>query len=259
MLRLDIDGDGSFGEKEFRVIARRRATFEREAPRHWRLTELSPVAFSLADPDRQTVRIERVAVSVGDQVRWEVSDPATRFAFPSGLPIFAPGEQVVVTARIANAGMDGLPRPSRVYLHYDHRRVKMSDDGHTGGDAAAGDGVFTHTVEIGDTPGFHHAAIDALDAEVFADELTQNYNAAGLGMPVLVAPSFTGTMHRLEIEGGCWQFVTDDGHKFEPVGGPADLYRDGQRAVITGVVRSDILSICQVGSILRVITARLLP
>jgi hypothetical protein len=49
------------------------------------------------------------------------------------------------------------------------------------------------------------------------------------------AGAFTvsGTMTRLAIEGGCWQFKSDDGTNYEVSGEQADeLRKDGQRAEI---------------------------
>ncbi|MCI0528782.1 MAG: hypothetical protein L0Y56_15190, partial [Nitrospira sp.] len=252
VLRLDINGDGLFGEKSIQSTAHRLAIFEKVRPRHWKLIKLSPLEFSLKDPAQQTVQIEEVAASVHGEVRWSVSDPTTLFEFPSGLPTFAPGEEVVVTAKIKNQDSEGAERPSVVYLHHDGRREPMFDDG-THGDAVAGDGIFTKTKTVGPSLGFHHAAIDALDAEVFSDETTQNYNAAAWAIPYIVTRFYTGTMHHLGIEGGCWKFVTEDGESFEPRGGDPDLYQDGLKVTIFGFPRTGFASICQIGRVLRVI------
>jgi hypothetical protein len=185
VLRLDINGDGVFGEKAIQSTAHRLAVFEKVRPRHWKLIKLSPLEFSLKDPGQQTVHIEEVIASVNGEVRWSANDPTALFEFPSGLPIFAPGEEVVVTARVKNQDTDGTERASVVYLHHDGRREPMFDDG-SHGDAVAGDGIFTKTKTVGPSPGFHHAAVDALDAEVFSDETTQNYNAAAWAIPYIV-------------------------------------------------------------------------
>lgn len=258
ILRLDINGDGIFGEKEIQSTAHRLATFEKVRPRHWRLIELSPLEFSLKDPAQQTIQIEEVAASVNGEVRWSVNDPNTLFEFPSGLPTFAPGEEVVVTARIKNQNSDGTERASVAYLHHDGRREPMFDDG-THGDTAVGDGIFTKTKTVGPSHGFHHAAIDALDAEVFSDETTQNYNAAAWAMPYIVTRFYTGTMHRLGIEGGCWKFVTEEGESLEPRGGRSDLYQDRLKVTIFGFPRTGLATICQVGPVLHVVDFKMQP
>jgi hypothetical protein len=258
VLRLDINGDGVFGEKAIQSTAHRFAAFKKLRPRHWRLIELSPLEFSLKDPSKQTIHIEEVTATVDGEVRWTANDPTTPFEFPSGLPIFAPGEEVIVTAKIKNQDFEETERPSVVYLHHDGRREPMIDDG-THGDAIAGDGIFTKTKTVGASLGFHHAAVDALDAAVFADETTPNYNATAWAMPYIVTRSYTGTMHHLDIEGGCWRFVTEDGESFEPRGGDSDLYQDSLKVTILGFVRPGLATICQVGPVLQVVNFKLEP
>jgi hypothetical protein len=258
VLRLDINGDGALGEKAIQSTAHRFATFKKVRPRHWRLIELSPLEFSLEDPSKQTIHIEEVTATVNGEVRWTANDPTTLFQFPSGLPIFAPREEVTVTAKIKNQDPEGTERESVVYLHHDGRREPMFDD-RTHGDAIAGDGIFTKTKTVGASLGFHQAAVDALDAEVFSDETTQNYNAAAWAMPYIITQAYTGTMHHLDIEGGCWKFVTEDGTSFEPRGGDPDLYQDSLKVTIFGFPRPGLATICQVGPVLQVVNFKLRP
>jgi hypothetical protein len=258
LLHLDMDGDGNYGTKAIQSVAHRLATFKKIRPRHWRLIELSPIEFSLKDQNHQTVHIQQVTATVNGEVRWEVSDPETLFPFPSGLPLFSPGEEVVVTAKITNQNPDGTERESRVYLHHDRRREPMFDDG-THGDEVAGDGIFTKTKTVGEALGLHRAAVDALDAEMFSDETTQNYNATGWTMPYIVTRSYTGTMHHLNIEGGCWKFVTEDGESFEPRGDPPDLYQDGLRVTLLGFPRPGLVTLCQVGPVMKVVNFKIQP
>ncbi|NOZ69619.1 MAG: hypothetical protein GXP46_10360 [Deferribacteres bacterium] len=198
---IDTDGDFEFGRKEIRATAVRYATFQRDYDfpgRHWRLSSISPVEINLQDEENRTISIKSVKAYVDGELRWEVYDydPATLFKVPSELPRFAPGEEVVVTADIENLNSDGSERGSYVYLHYtthEHRRGManhgsrrlMYDDG-THGDETAGDGIFTGTYIIGDAMGYHHAAVDVLDKEMFSDETTQNYNSMAWAMPYVV-------------------------------------------------------------------------
>ena len=58
----------------------------------------------------------------------------------------------------------------------------------------------------------------------------------------------TGSMEYIDIEGGCWQFVGEDGNNYELVGPRvSSLFQDGVKAEL--VVRSlrNISSICMVG------------
>ncbi len=196
---IDTDGDHEFGSKEIRDRAVRYATFERDYAlpgRQWRLIEISPVEINIQDKENRTISIKSIKAYVESELRWEVDDSATMFKVPSELPYFTPGEVVVVTAEIENLNDDNSERESYVYLHYTtrvHRRGSanhgsrqlMYDDG-THGDENPGDGIFTGTYTIGDAAGYHHAAIDVLDKEMFDDETTQNYNSAAWAIPYLV-------------------------------------------------------------------------
>lgn len=59
-------------------------------------------------------------------------------------------------------------------------------------------------------------------------------------------------MQYSDLEGGCWQFVTDDGVSYQPVGGPANIYTDGLSGILTGDVNPDLMSTCMVGPIVEV-------
>ena len=258
-LHLDVDGDGVFGLKTIQSTARRYLTFKKMGPWHWALIELSPVEVLSSGPVDRTVQVEQVTVSVDGEIRWEVSDPETRLPFPAGLPIFSPGEEIIVTAKIRNEDTDGAERESVVYLHQDGRRKPMVDDGLSGGDQTAWDGVFTRTERIGPVLGFHHSAVDALDAGVFSDETTENYNAAAWGMPYVVALSYTGTIFHSDRERHCWKFVTDDGAIFEVRGGSPDLYQNGVKTTLMGFPRMDLFTTCGLGPVLRVISFTIEP
>ena len=68
------------------------------------------------------------------------------------------------------------------------------------------------------------------------------------------ALSVVGTMHYLEIEGGCWQFRSDAGEYYDLVGNlTKQLYVEGQRSQITIRLRPDLASICMVGTIAEVV------
>ncbi len=62
-----------------------------------------------------------------------------------------------------------------------------------------------------------------------------------------------GTVAHTAIEDGCWTFTTDQGETYElPGNSPSDLLQNGKRAVITGVVRGDLITTCQLGTPLEV-------
>ncbi len=57
--------------------------------------------------------------------------------------------------------------------------------------------------------------------------------------------TISGTIHKLEIEGTCYQLATDSGKKYELMG--KFPKRDGMKVQVRGIVTTDIATICQVG------------
>lgn len=66
--------------------------------------------------------------------------------------------------------------------------------------------------------------------------------------------TIVGTMHRIEIEGGCWQFESETGESYELVGDQSrKLQVEGRRAKLQIKPRPDLASICMTGKIVEVI------
>lgn len=212
-LLIDLDGECPIGAKPMHEVAHRNAVYAKVRPdrpeeaekasldararrpedrpdfrRGWRLVAVSPVEIRLF-PDEagpRTVAITRVTAYVDGEVRFDVDDPAKVLRLGDGFATFSPGERAHVEASVRNQDAEGGARETRVFLHHDGKREEMFDDG-SNGDMIAGDGVFTREYEIGERPGVHHAAVDAIDAETFADETTPNYDSNTWGVPYLVA------------------------------------------------------------------------
>jgi hypothetical protein len=62
--------------------------------------------------------------------------------------------------------------------------------------------------------------------------------------------SLTGTIHKLAIEGTCYQLDTVSGKKYELMG--KFPKQDGLKIKVKGIVATDAVSICQVGQIFKV-------
>ena len=71
-----------------------------------------------------------------------------------------------------------------------------------------------------------------------------------------VPVSITGTIKKIEVEGVCYQFAADNGKKYELMGKFPKI--DGTRAQISGVPKSDLATICQVGQPLQVKTVKVI-
>jgi hypothetical protein len=63
----------------------------------------------------------------------------------------------------------------------------------------------------------------------------------------------TGTIQRRDIGMGAWAFVTDEGTTYEILrGADKQLLQAGQKAKVTGQVRSDVMTTTMIGPVLEV-------
>jgi hypothetical protein len=82
---------------------------------------------------------------------------------------------------------------------------------------------------------------------------------ANTNHPTQVKPaivSLTGTIRKLSVEGICYQLATDDGKNYELMG--KFPKRDGTKVQVSGVVETDIVTICQVGKPFKVKSVRVI-
>jgi hypothetical protein len=72
--------------------------------------------------------------------------------------------------------------------------------------------------------------------------------------PVVV--SLTGTIHKLSVEGTCYQLATDNGKKYELMGKFPKI--EGTRVQVQGIISTDTVTICQIGKIIKVGSIRVI-
>ncbi|WP_310485398.1 hypothetical protein [Chamaesiphon sp. VAR_48_metabat_403] len=68
--------------------------------------------------------------------------------------------------------------------------------------------------------------------------------------------TLTGTIRKLAVEGTCYQLAADNGQKYELMGKFPKI--DGTKVRVSGVVKTDMVTICQVGQPLQVKTVRVI-
>jgi hypothetical protein len=68
--------------------------------------------------------------------------------------------------------------------------------------------------------------------------------------------NLVGTIHKLAVEGTCYQLAADNGKKYELMGKFPKI--EGTRVQIRGVVVMDTATICQVGQLLKVKAVRVI-
>ena len=66
--------------------------------------------------------------------------------------------------------------------------------------------------------------------------------------------TITGTIHKIAVEGTCYQLATSDGKKYELLGKFPKF--DGLKAEVTGTIPTDIMTLCQVGQPIQVKSLR---
>ena len=65
----------------------------------------------------------------------------------------------------------------------------------------------------------------------------------------------SGTVHAVNLEGGCWRFDAQDGRQFEieKASAPDGLLVDGKQVTLTLRPRPDLMSTCMIGPIAQVV------
>jgi hypothetical protein len=83
------------------------------------------------------------------------------------------------------------------------------------------------------------------------------------GMSPIVPPpakdhvvSLTGRVERVDLEGGCTVLRGDNGTTYQLMGGDPDVVKPGASVQIRGRVRDDIMTTCQMGPVLEVLSAQ---
>jgi type 1 fimbria pilin len=66
----------------------------------------------------------------------------------------------------------------------------------------------------------------------------------------------TGTIRKIAVEGTCFQLAADNGKKYELIG--KFPRRDGVKVRVSGVVATDIATICQVGQPFKIKSIRVI-
>ncbi len=79
-------------------------------------------------------------------------------------------------------------------------------------------------------------------------------NSPAIAKPTIV--NLAGTVRVLALSGTCYQFVGDNGKKYELMGKFPKV--DGTRIQVRGVLATDTATICQVGQLIKVKGARII-
>ena len=68
--------------------------------------------------------------------------------------------------------------------------------------------------------------------------------------------TLTGVVERVDLEGGCTVLRADTNKTYELMGGDPNILKHGSRVTVTGKIRSDLSTICQMGPVLEVTSSQ---
>lgn len=63
-----------------------------------------------------------------------------------------------------------------------------------------------------------------------------------------------GTVDFIQVEGGCWSILAADQTRYEPINLPEEFKQDGLAVRAVLLPRDDLVSICQIGQIVEILT-----
>ena len=66
----------------------------------------------------------------------------------------------------------------------------------------------------------------------------------------------TGTVEMVGVEGGCRALRTTGNKLYELKGGDTNVLRVGAQVTVRGKIRTDLMTVCQIGPVLEVISAQ---
>lgn len=146
----------------------------------WALAEVSPIQYE-SKAGHSGLEFASLAVYRGSE-----STPAftplntlDRFLGTGALPAFQPGETIRVEVMLQTA----RNKDAFVFAHLvgnaERNRQQLRDDG-LEGDRVAGDGIYTRSITLPDSPGLRHFGVDILAPSSFAPGGAYRSNALGM-------------------------------------------------------------------------------
>jgi hypothetical protein len=158
-----------------------------ENGRRWRMVGVSAREWRMTDPEKRTVDVTRVEVSVNGESQLVIENPLAILDLDTRLPRLQVGDTVRVTARVENTtGHDNTPQQF-VFLHLFHAntdrrgwirvQMRLTD---------AGQYVRQWIVRHA---GRERIVVDAIDSQTFNTDSEDDYRANLIGIPYRVGES----------------------------------------------------------------------
>ncbi len=151
----------------------------------WRIVSATPAEHMLTYGN-QEVYISSMRLYKDDLLIWECTDPGTFYNVDSELPQLSESDFVRMETTIDHLNPQYDP-PFFVFAHgplSGHSRHLMYDNG-LYGDETADDGIFSYEWYVEYTGYHHRIAVDVIDADTFADQTEEDYDAGAWGIHFL--------------------------------------------------------------------------
>lgn len=151
----------------------------------WRIASVTPAEHILTG-EGQDVFISSMSIYKDDQLIWECTDPGDFYDVNTGLPQLLEGDLVRMEVTVNH--LDPEYDPAYFVIAHGplsvHNRHLMFDNG-LFGDLTAGDGIYSYQWYVEYTGLHQRIAADVIDADTFADQTEDDYDAGAWGIRFL--------------------------------------------------------------------------
>lgn len=151
----------------------------------WSIVSATPAEHMLASGD-QDVFVTSMRIFKNDELIWECTDPGVFYDVNEALPVLDEGDLVMMEATASH--LDPMYEPPLYFFAHGplsgHSRHLMYDNG-LYGDRVSGDGIFSYEWYVEYTGKHQRIAVDVIDADTFADQTEDDYDAGAWGIRFL--------------------------------------------------------------------------
>ncbi len=168
--------------KSYDEAAERTARFVKQGGQ-WRLVSLSPMTLGTQPAGKLSLDLVKLKVDGAPSLLLR----SGQLLEASEAPMVKQGQAATVEVHATYSGTSSEQPPYYLFLSLPpgRDRLLLHDDGQ-GGDALAGDGVYSTSFHFPATTGIHHLVIDAVSSATFTDLGSNAYDASLWGISYLV-------------------------------------------------------------------------
>ncbi|MFQ5702681.1 MAG: hypothetical protein ACE5HT_01510 [Gemmatimonadales bacterium] len=155
---------------------------------HWKLVSVSPAKWVMTDPEKRTVNITKIEISVGDRRIALIEDASQLLDVDLSVPRMRLDDVVTVRAWVRNTLDNGNDPATYVFLHVFHARADVRRWIRVPMKLVDGtDGLHYELSWSAKRIGRARLAVDAIDAQTFMTQSEDDYRANIIGIPYRIA------------------------------------------------------------------------